>query len=171
MSEEMFYQEDRIIYIEDFENENVVKYIKEITVLKKLSKREITIKIIADGGSIYSGFALYDFLELSIKEGYPIHTFATGAAQSMAFVLFLVGDRRTCSPRATFMNHKGFGVATGTDDQLTLEAEEQTRIEKMCNIIIAKRTGYKDHKWWNEQLKDGNQYYDKKKAKEMGILT
>lgn len=159
---------DQIIKIEtEINEETMSQVIDEL----QSSKGPMKIFISSPGGNIYDGLAIYDAIREYSQFNGPVTTIAYGLVASMAFILFLAGDKRIGSANVTLMNHKGYGGADGDADSLILDAKEIKRIEDICNQIIADRTGYKTKNFWTRHIAKGNQYYDIIKARKYGIIN
>lgn len=162
--------------IGEIDEESVDECIRFLQACIFRSSKPITLYINSFGGSIYDGLALYDALEELREAGIEIITIASGKIMSMAFILYLAGSRRRASKRAKFLNHKGETFLEGNDESIELEAKEIKSIEKVCNEIIVDRTNPHAKRtrkigWWAGQARKGNQYYDKDKAIELGIVN
>jgi ATP-dependent Clp protease protease subunit len=127
----------------------------------------INIEISSYGGSVYDGLALYDLLE---DLNCPIFTHATGKVMSMGLILYLVGDRRTASPRTTFMAHAVSSGTFGKVSEMTTDLKETERLNKVNIKILADRTK-KSTTWWTKEIRHIDQYYDVTQALKIGIIT
>jgi ATP-dependent Clp endopeptidase proteolytic subunit ClpP len=70
------------------------------------SKRPITVRFFSYGGSVPSGFALYDFLLSLRKSGITITTVCMGTCMSMGGILLQAGDKRFIGESAMLMIHE-----------------------------------------------------------------
>lgn len=132
------------------------------------SEDPIDIYINSFGGSVYDGFALYDTIINCDKT--TIRTHALGKIMSMALIIFLAGDERDATENATFMAHAISSYTWGKLYELDIETNECKRLEENTLKIMADRTG-QSYSYWKRQLKYEDRYYDKDKAKELGIIT
>jgi ATP-dependent Clp protease protease subunit len=159
----------RTVFLEgEIDEDSVALIIRGITaMLQDNSEKPIKMFINSGGGSIYEGFALYDFLEQLPCE---LHTINYGKAMSMALIIYLVGDVRISTPRATFMNHSSSGAAGGKIADMKNDVKEIDRLENLCYDILAEKTNH-TKQWWAKASKYEDCYYDKKQAKKLGIVT
>lgn len=98
---------------------------------------EILVHIHSNGGSVYEGFAIHDYL---LSLGKKITTVVEGMCASMATVLFLAGSERKITENARFLIHNPlFQEVSGNADDLEKYAA-QLRIEqsKMLNFYVEK---------------------------------
>ena len=129
----------------------------------------IDIFINSYGGYCYDGLALYDFVRACSYT--VIRTHATGKIMSMGLTIYLAGDERYSSPRATFMAHETSDA--GLRERLhqgKTDVRELTRLNNVNLDILADRTT-KTRAWWVKEIEHEDRYYDKKKALSLGIVT
>jgi ATP-dependent Clp protease protease subunit len=127
-----------IYFFDDVEATTVCEAIKFIDAIEKERKaKHITFIINSSGGTIYDGLALYDRLRACKL---PVTTIGTGLVASMAFVIFLGGDKRVCTKRVRFLNHQARVNLEGRVTDIDIEQTETKLIEDMCVEIIASRT-------------------------------
>ena len=107
------------------------------------AEKEIQIYINSPGGSVASGFAIYDTMQY-IKP--PISTVAMGMAASFATVILMAGakGRRFALPNARIHLHQPLIGGRGLQGQATdldIHAREIMRIKKEVNELISHHTG------------------------------
>lgn len=107
------------------------------------AEKEIQIYINSPGGSVASGFAIYDTMQY-IKP--PISTVAMGMAASFATVILMAGakGRRFALPNARIHLHQPLIGGRGLRGQATdleIHAKEIMRIKAELNALIAHHTG------------------------------
>ena len=100
------------------------------------------IKVIfaSGGGSVYDGFALYDFLREISASGSPVETVALGFALSMGAILLQAGDHRVIGRNAYLMIH---GISFETEGDLVRYAEVASRAQELqdrCITILSQRS-------------------------------
>lgn len=106
-------------------------------------EKEIQMYINSPGGSVASGFAIYDTMQHVAP---PVATFAVGRAASFGTVLLMAGTkgRRFALPNARIHLHQpligGRGL-TGQATDLDIHAREIIRIKNELNQLIARHTG------------------------------
>jgi ATP-dependent Clp protease protease subunit len=105
--------------------------------------KEIQIYVNSPGGSVASGFAIYDTMQY-IKP--PISTVAVGRTASFGTVLLMGGTkgRRFALPNARVHLHQPLIAGRGLQGQATdldIHAREILRLRQVINELIAKHTG------------------------------
>ena len=88
---------------------------------------EIVVHIHSNGGSVYEGFAIHDFLKTTGKK---ITTVVEGMCASIATVIFLAGTERKITENSRFLIHNPNMLAIGDAEAMreaaeTLEAEQK----------------------------------------------
>ena len=120
------------------------------------------------GGSVYDGLMLYDLLRS--LDYLTVRTYATGKIMSMGLILYLAGDERTASKRATFMAHSLSSGMWGKMRELEVEVDECKRLQKDLVTILAERTEYRTYEWWQKHIRHEDRFYARDKAIELGIV-
>jgi ATP-dependent Clp protease protease subunit len=128
---------------------------------------EIIFKLNSGGGNVYDGLALYDRIR-SCK--CKITMIGSGLIASMAFIIYLAGDRRICTDNVRFLNHQTKAGLEGdlTGVQIKIEEKETKKLETMCIDIIADRT-FLTPKIIQNHIRLGDKYISSKEALSMGI--
>ena len=119
------------------------------------------------GGSVYDCLALYDLLT-SLSDLH-VRTHATGKIMSAGLILYLAGDERYASERATFMAHSIASAAWGKLFEMEAETKECKRLQGVLLEILGERT-HKNKAWWARHIRHEDRFYDKETAIEMGIV-
>lgn len=134
--------------------------------IESCKRPPINIIINSGGGSVYDGFAIIDAIRDSKS---PIHTHAIGHCLSMALIIYLQGDYRSCGKYATFMNHESSLFLEGKVTGLKRDMDHLEFLDRMCEDIILDRTLIKRHQLeeWNNKLAD--QYLSSEVAYNYGI--
>lgn len=101
------------------------------------SIRRLNISINSDGGDVYTGFAIYNFL--ARHSARKIVT-VEGLAASMASVVFMVGDERIMPANAQLMIHNPMGSITGEGDQIVKFGESVNKMRMNIANAYADRT-------------------------------
>jgi ATP-dependent Clp protease protease subunit len=104
--------------------------------------KEIQIYINSPGGSVASGFAVYDTMQYVAP---PVATYAVGRAASFGTVLLMAGakGRRFALPNARIHLHQPLISGRGLQGQATdldIHAREIIRIKNELNQLIARHT-------------------------------
>ncbi len=106
-------------------------------------EKEIQMYVNSPGGSVASGFAIYDTMQY-VKP--PISTVAVGRAASFGTILLMAGarGRRFALPNTRIHMHQpligGRGL-TGQATDLDIHAREIIRLKAVLNQLIAEHTG------------------------------
>ena len=131
------------------------------------SENPITIYINSPGGSISSGFAIYDVMN---KIKCPVHTMVMGIAASMAAFILCSGSRgnRYALPNASIMIHQPKGAIEGQASDVEIYAKRLVDLRQELYKIMAKNTGmsYEEMAYACER----DNYLTPKKALEMGFI-
>ena len=144
---------EAIMFLDELENDPEVK--------------DITIKLSSGGGNLYDGLAFYDRIRSCKKH---VTIIGTGLVASMAFMVYVAGDKRLCTPTVRFLNHQtkaGFDTEM-TEAQLKIEAVETKKMEAECVDLIASRT-FLTPKIIRNHIRLGDKYISAKEAVNMGI--
>lgn len=133
------------------------------------SKAPITLIINSPGGSVDSGFAMWDQLKASTC---PITTVVTGMAASMGSVLSLVGGKgkRLAFPNARIMMHQPLihGVVQGQASDLQITAKEILKTKARLVDLYVEATG--KSRELIEKALDRDNWMSAEEALEFGIL-
>ena len=108
--------QDRIILLTGEINDNVSSIvISELLYLDSLNNNDINIYISSPGGSIVSGLAIYDTINMINSK---VNTIVVGMAASMgAFILSSGTGKRIALPNAEIMIHQPYGGMEGVTPQ------------------------------------------------------
>lgn len=112
--------------------------------LARKSDEDITIYINTPGGSVSSGFSIFDTVNAVKAKGIDVVTVATGMAASMgAFLLTCAGTKgkRYCCKNAEIMIHQPLGAAQGQETDIRLAAEHIARTKSKLNEMLSEATG------------------------------
>lgn len=103
-------------------------------------EKEISLYINSPGGSVSSGFAIYDTMQF-IKP--DVRTICMGMAASMGAFLLCGGakGKRFCLPNSRVMIHQPLGGMQGQATDIAIHAKEILQIRDRINNIMAKHTG------------------------------
>ena len=113
--------------------------IAQLLYLDSISNDDIYIYINSPGGSITSGFAIYDTMNL-IKS--DISTICIGIAASMGAFLLSSGThgKRYILPNAEVMIHQPLGGAKGQATDIKIATERILKLKNKLNKILSKNT-------------------------------
>lgn len=132
-------------------------------------EREIKMYINSPGGSVYSGFAIYDAMQLISA---PISTTALGLTASFGTILLTAGTkgRRYALPSATVHMHQPLihGGLGGQASDIVIQANELVRQRERLYQILMQATG--QPREVIERDADRDFYLDAQKAVEYGLI-
>jgi ATP-dependent Clp protease protease subunit len=102
--------------------------------------KDINLYINSPGGSVTSGFAIFDTMEYIRPD---ITTLCFGQAASMGAFLLTAGKKgkRYCLPNARVMIHQPWGGFQGQASDIEIHAREILEVKARLNRITAERTG------------------------------
>ena len=144
---------------------NVV--IAQLLYLDSISNDDISLYINSPGGSITSGMAIYDTMNL-IKS--DVSTICVGLSASMAAFLLSCGKKgkRYCLPNSEVMIHQPLGGVKGQATEIDIVAKRIVNLRSKLNSILAKNT--KKNLKQIEKDTDRDFYMNAKDALEYGII-
>ena len=160
---------DRIIFMGTGINDQVANIIQaQLLFLESTdASKDIQIYINSPGGSVYAGLGIYDTMQL-IKP--DVATICTGMAASMGAVLLCAGEKGKPSglTHSRVMIHQPLGGAQGQASDIEITAREIVTLKEELYKIIAKHSGQKYDKVYEDSDRD---YWMKaEKAKEYGMI-
>lgn len=124
----------RIFFSHAVDSDTAHEVIRKIWYLDMLEQKPIVFIINSPGGSIDSGFAIWDQVKMLRS---PVHTLVTGLAASMGSVLSLCApkNKRFATKYARFMIHQPrvSGLIQGQATDLEIHAKQ---ILKMRDILV-----------------------------------
>lgn len=132
---------DRIILLSDEITDNSANVvIAQLLYLDSLNHNDISLYINSPGGSITSGMAIYDTMNM-IKS--DVSTICVGMAASMAAFLLSAGakGKRMCLPNSEVMIHQPLGGAQGQAIEIKIAAEHILKLKDKLNTMLAENTG------------------------------
>ena len=135
--------------------------------IKQSIDKPIDIYINSEGGEVYAGFAMYDYIKS--LQNTEVNTHILGTAMSMATIIFLAGDNRYVYSESTLMLHSVSSMASG---KVFLELEDETEqckryYKRMCRIYEKYST--KPYSYWYNALKYKDKYLDAETAVRLKI--
>lgn len=153
----------------DIDESAVEKLVRGVSLLiEKDPAAPINIYICSDGGDVYCGFFLYDFIRS--LENVEVITHACGKAFSAAAVIFMAGDVRKAYDNSVIMFHSVSTSVRGKSHEIITDSEETvTLVKQMCDILSDNTI--MDSKKWYSKIKFEDFYIRKDKALELGICT
>ena len=160
---------DRIIFLGTAINDSVANIIQaQLLFLESTDKtKDIQIYINSPGGGVYAGLGIYDTMQFI---GPDVATICTGIAASMAAVLLCAGadGKRSGLTHSRVMIHQPLGGAQGQASDIEITAREILKLKKELYEIIAKHSGQKYDKVYEDSDRD---YWMKApEAKKYGMI-
>lgn len=129
-------------------------------------RKPIKIYINSFGGEIHEGYSIVDAIEMSKT---PVWTINIGVCMSMAFHIFIAGDKRFAFPNAVFLHHDGSdGVADSSS-----KFQDHAEFLKKFNKDVLKKQVLRCTKISEEVFKKYERvewYMMPKEAKKYGVL-
>ena len=159
---------DRIIILSGEINDNVASIVvSELLYLDSLGHEDIYLYINSPGGSVTSGFAIYDTMNF-IKS--DVRTIVVGMAASMGAFLLSSGTKgkRSALKNAEVMIHQVLGGAQGQATDIKIQAEHILKIKKKLNHILATNTGQPINKVTRDCERDN--YMSSEEALNYGLV-
>lgn len=163
--------ENRRIFLSDaVDNESANALIKRLWYLEMTAPgKPILFVINSPGGSVDSGFAIWDQIKMITS---PVTTLVTGLAASMGSVLSLCAapKRRFATPNARIMIHQPMiaGVIKGQATDLEIQAKEMLKTRNALVALYVKATG-KDRETIERAI-DRDNWLTPEEALEFGLL-
>jgi ATP-dependent Clp protease protease subunit len=131
------------------------------------SKQPIHLYINSPGGEVYSGFAMYDAMQMV---GAPVYTYAVGMTASMGTALLAAGEpgHRYALPHATIHMHPTSAGARGYTQEVQIALREQERLQTQMFHILGRHTGHT----WQEIERDfeRDRFMHSLEAKQYGLI-
>ena len=133
---------DRIIFLGSAIADNVANVvIAQLLFLEAENPdKDINLYINSPGGSITSGMAIYDTMQLVKAD---VSTICVGMAASMGAFLLAAGEKgkRFALPNAEIMIHQPAGGTQGQATDIEIHARRILQMKENLNRILADRTG------------------------------
>lgn len=132
---------DMIVY-------HILRYNREDIGKPREERKPIKLYINSNGGDVYNGWALISAITSSIT---PIHTINQGMCASMAFLIFIAGEKRYSMENSVFLMHEGFTGGFDNTSKMRDRMEfEANQLEEHTKKYVLKHTSI------------DNNYYDLK---------
>ncbi len=160
---------ERIVFISDEINDVTASLVVAQLLFLEAEDpdKDIQLYINSPGGSITSGFAIYDTMQY-IKP--DVSTICIGMAASMGAFLLAAGakGKRYALPNAEVMIHQPLGGARGQAEDIKIQAERILKSRDQINKILSERTGQPLEKIAKDTDRDS--FMSAEEAKEYGII-
>ena len=168
--ENLLLKKRRIFFSDAVTDKTTKEVIRKLWYLEFLDPgKPILLVINSPGGSVDSGFAIWDQIQMITS---PVTTLVTGLAASMGSVLSLAAapKRRFATPSARIMIHQPLisGVIQGQATDLEIQAKEIIKTRSQIVDLYAKATG-KDPKIIEKTI-DRDTWMTAEEAIDFGLL-
>lgn len=163
--------EQRRVFLSDaVDSSSAKEIIRKLWYLEYKSPRKPILFVInSPGGSVDSGFAIWDQIQLISS---PVVTMVTGLAASMGSLLSLSAakNKRLATPNSRIMIHQPLigGVIRGQATDLDIQAKEMLKTRAIIVDIYSKATG-KDPKVIEKAINRDN-WMTATEAQQFGLL-
>ena len=136
-------QQRRVFLSDAVDSDSAKEIIRKLWYLEHIQPGKPILFIInSPGGSVDSGFAIWDQIKMISS---PVYTLVTGLAASMGSLLSLVAGKgkRFATPNARIMIHQPLigGVIRGQATDLDIQAKEMLKTRSVLVDIYAEATG------------------------------
>lgn len=159
---------ERIIFVSGEINDTLANsVIASLLYLDSINHEDISIYINSPGGSVSSGFAIYDTMQF-IKS--DVSTICVGMAASMGAFLLSSGTqgKRYALPNSDIMIHQPLGGAEGQASDIKIAADRILFLRRRLNKILAKNTKQPLRKIEKDTERD--YYLDAEEALQYGLI-
>lgn len=160
---------ERIIFVSDEINDVTASLVVAQLLFLEAEDpdKDIQLYINSPGGSITSGFAIYDTMQY-IKP--DVSTICIGMAASMGAFLLAAGakGKRYALPNSEVMIHQPLGGTRGQAEDIRIHAERIVKMREQINKILSERTGQPYDKIARDTDRDF--FMSAQEAKEYGII-
>jgi len=131
------------------------------------TERQIWLYINSPGGSVYSGMAIYDTMQLVAND---VATVAMGMAASMGQLLLCAGTtgKRYALPHARIMMHQPSGGMGGTASDIAIQAEQALYTKRMFQDRVSFHTGQSREQI--EEDSDRDRWFTAEEARDYGFI-
>jgi len=160
---------ERIVFLGSDVNDTVANYLtaQMLYLEGEDAETDIWLYINSPGGSVYSGMAIYDTMQLVSND---VATVAMGMAASMGQLLLCAGakGKRYALPHARIMMHQPSGGIGGTAADIAIQAEQMLYTKRMFQERVAFHTGQNQEQI--EADSDRDRWFTAQEAKDYGFI-
>lgn len=129
------------IFDDDVSDSSVERCMKQLTIWDRLAPTcDIEVIFNSPGGSVISGMALFDFLQMLRRRGHKVITGSLGYAASMAGILLQAGDVRWIGKESYVLIHEISTGAIGKIGEIEDVVEFCKKIQHRVISIFASRS-------------------------------
>lgn len=146
---------------------HILRYNRLDKNIPRENRQPIILYLNSPGGSVTDGFGLIDTIINSVT---PVYTVNLATCYSMAFLIFLAGDKRFGMPNSTYLCHDGSSMAWDSMSKLKDRVEFETgQMEEHTKQYILSRTNISEEQYSSNKRKEWYFYSDE--AKSLGVVT
>lgn len=155
--------------VDDYTAESIIKQIikwnREDKGIPIEQRKPIIFNIYSFGGSVPAGLAIIDFIQTSIT---PVYTVNVGVCYSMAFHIFIAGNKRFSFPNSSFLLHDGSTFSYDSTHKAIDRMEfEKGQTEKRIRELVIGSTNITLKLYEENSRKEWYFYADE--AKKLGV--
>ncbi len=168
--DERLLEERKVMLFTQVDDASSKDIIRQMMYLESLdSKKPILFIINSPGGSIDSGFAIWDQIKLMKA---PVYTLVMGLAASMGSILSLVAEKghRYITKNARVMIHQPLisGYIQGQETDIAIQAKEIVKMREALVDIYVDKTGRSKKEI--EMALDRDKWLSASEAKDFGLI-
>ena len=104
----------------------------------------LNIRINTQGGDVYEGLAIHDYIKNTLSKKYNTTTIVDGLAASAGSLIFLGGTSRMMGENSTFMIHNPWTIVGGEAKDLRKQADILDQIENQLTSVYSNYTNLTD---------------------------
>ena len=139
---EKFLKTRQIMLYDEIDSDSAEKVIRQLLILEADSDKPIYLFINSPGGSVSSGFAIFDAIRFVNA---PVYTIGAGDVASAGALIYLAApkERRLSLPNSSYLIHQPLisGVYRGVATDVEIFATEMEKTRAKINKIISEETG------------------------------
>lgn len=126
---------DTIVY-------HILRYNREDKGIPVSERAPIKLYINSTGGDVYSGYGLISAITSSLT---PIYTINQGTCASMAFLIFIAGNKRYSMKNSMFLMHEGFTGGFDNTSKMRDRMEFETeQLEEHTRSFVLNHTSIEE---------------------------
>lgn len=144
---------------------NVLQYNREDRGKTKDERKPIVLYVSSQGGSVEAGMQLIDIIRESKT---PVYIVNTGICYSVAFLIFLCGDKRFSMKSSTFLMHDGSLATCDSTKKAQDLMRFNDRVESRIKEYVLQTTNITDELYEEKSRVEWYMFADE--AKELGIV-
>ena len=133
---------DRIIFLGGVIHDEMANLIvaQMLFLANEDPKAQINLYVNSPGGSVSSGLAIYDTIQLGTCD---VATYCVGMCASMGAILLAAGaeGKRHALPNSRIMIHQPSAGVEGSAEDIMIHAHEFKKMKERLNTILLKHTG------------------------------